>query len=215
MDAWSDAEKRRELTVYTKRYPDDEEKAISFFTAPAEERGIGFLQWAHKGRDDEQWLYLPQYKRTRQIAMRMRDESFVGTDFTYRDLEVLGEILRWGEDEAGTKLLGEETVDGSVCHMIELRPRQEGMPYERMVLWMDRDELTPRKLDFYDREGAKTKALTLQDVRKVGAIPTPHRLEMRNLKKGSRTGVELAEVTYNTGLQDEMFTQRWLGREAP
>jgi len=208
----SGAKKRRELTVYTKRYADDEEKTISFFTAPAEERGIGFLQWVHKGKDDEQWLYLPQYKRTRLIASRLRDESFVGTDFTYRDLEIVGKLLRWTEAEAPTKLLGEETVDGTACYAIELRPRQEGMPYQRIVVWMDKQRLTPRKVEFYDSDGARSKILTLNDVVDIGAIPTPRKLEMQNVKKGSRTSVELPEVTYNGGLQDEMFTQHYLDR---
>ena len=60
-----------------------------------------------------------------------------------------------------------------------------------------------------------SKMLTLDDVRDSGAIPTPRRLEMRNLKKGSRTAVELPEVTYNTGLQEDLFTQRYLDRGPP
>jgi outer membrane lipoprotein-sorting protein len=209
------AERRRELSVYTKRYPGDEEKAITFIAAPAEVRGVGFLQWSHKGRDDEQWLYLPELKRTRQIAARLRDENFVGTDFTFRDLDILINLLRWSEAEAATKLSGEDTVGGSPCHTIELRPAQEGMPYSRIVLWMDRDKLTPRKLDFYDQEGTRAKSLTLEDVRDLGAIPTPHRLEMQNLKKGSRTVVDLVEVKYDTGLSDDLFTQRYLDRGGP
>jgi len=209
------AERRRELTVYTKRYPADEDKAITFISAPAEVRGVGFLQWSHHGRDDEQWLYLPELKRTRQIAARLRDENFVGTDFTFRDLQILTDLLRWTEAEAATKLSGEETVGGSPCHMIELRPKQEGMPYSRIVVWMDRDKLTPRQLDFYDLEAARAKTLALQDVRDLGPIPTPHHLEMQNLKKGSRTVVDLAEVKYDTGLSDDLFTQRYLDRGGP
>ena len=208
-------QRRRELAVYTKRYPGDEEKSISFILVGAEVKGVGFLQWAHKGRDDEQWLYLPELKRTRQIAARLRDESFVGTDFTYRDLEILGVVLRWSEAQAATQLLGDEPVAGSACHMIELRPIQEDLPYARIVLWMDGGKLTPRKLDFFDRAGTRVKGLTLDDVRDLGPIPTPHRLEMQSLTKGSRTIVTLTAVTYDSGLADDLFTQRQLERGAP
>jgi len=209
------AERQRDLKVFTKRYADGEEKAISFFLGPREVQGVAFLQWAHNGRDDEQWLYLPELKRTRQIAARMRDEPFVSTDFTFRDLEIMVEFLRWTDDQAPVKLVGEETLNGKATDVIELRPQLEGMPYQRLVLWMERDTLVPRKLDFYDQSGTHVKTLTLDDVREVNGIPTPHRLEMRNLPKGSHTLVELPEVSYNSGLADELFTQRYLDRGPP
>lgn len=208
-------ERRRELTVFTKRAGDGGEKAISFFSAPAEVKGTAFLQWSHPARDDEQWLFLPEFKRTRQISSRLRDESFVGTDFTYRDLEILAEIARWTEDDARATLVGEDTIDGHACHRIELWPRQEGMVYERIVLWLDKDELVARKLDFHDRAGAHVKSLALGEIRAVGDIPTAHRLEMRTLAKGSRTVVELPQVVYDSGLSDDLFTQRHLERGAP
>ncbi len=208
-------QRHRELVAYTKRYPGDEEKSISFILVGAEVKGIGLLQWTRKGRNNEQWLYLPELKRTRQIAAGLRDESFVGTDFTYRDLEILGQLLHWSEDEAATKLLGEDPVGGHVCHMIELRPKQEDLPYPRIVVWMDGDRLTPLKLDFFDGAGTRLKGLTLDDIRDLGAIPTPHRLEMHSLTKGTHTVVTLTEVAYSTGLADDLFTQGQLERGAP
>jgi len=208
-------ERKRDLLVCTKRFPADEEKTISFFSAPPEVRGTGFLQWSHRGREGEQWLYLPEFKRTRQIAARLRDEPFVGTDFTYRDLEIVSEFLRWSEADAPTKLLGDETIDGRICDTIELRPHQDGIPYQRLVLSLDRELLTPRKLQFFDLDGTLLKTLTLSDIRDIGTIPTAQHLEMRNHKRGSRTLVDLREVTYDSHLDDELFTQRQLERGAP
>ncbi len=205
-------ERRRELKVYTKRYGKGEEKSISFFLSPPEVKGTGFLQWAHAARDDEQWLYLPEFKRTRHISTSLRDERFVGTDFTYRDLEILGEVLRWSETEAPSRLLGEETVDGVRCDLIELRPQQRGMPYARLRLWLDHEQLTPRRLEFDDRNDTRLKRLELGDVRLVGSIPTAHHMEMRDLEKGTSTTVELRRVVYDSQLPDDMFTRGALER---
>lgn len=205
-------ERRRELQVFDKRYPDDEDKSISFFLSPPEVKGTGFLQWAHKQRDDDQWLFLPELKRTRRITAQLRDQSFMGTDFSYRDLEILGEIQGWTEEEAASRLEREEAIDGHACHVIELRPQQDGMPYDRIVMWMDQADLVPRKLDFYDEDGEHVKTLALGDIRPVGPIPTAHTLEMGNVKAGSRTIVELAEVAHDAGLSDDLFTQRYLER---
>jgi Outer membrane lipoprotein-sorting protein len=206
-------ERRRDLEVLDKRYPGDEDKSILFFLSPPEVKGTGFLQWAHKGRDDDQWLYLPELKRTRKITARVRDQSFMGTDFSYRDLEILGEIQDWTEEEAPTKLVGEETVDGHACHVIEFHPKQEGTTYSRIVMWMDKAKLVARKMDYYDdKDGKHEKTLSLTDIRDIGPIPTAHRMEMRNLKEGSRTVAELAEVAHDVGLSDDLFTQRHLER---
>ena len=208
-------ERRRELQVYTKRYPADEDKALTFFLSPPEVKGTGFLQWAHKNTDDDQWLYLPEFKRTRRITTQLKDESFMGTDFSYRDLEILGEIQRWTEAEAPTKLTGEEPVDGSPCYVIEFRPKQEGMTYGRIVLWLDHDKLVARKMDFFDREDAAVKTLALEQISDIGPVPTAHALAMRNLKKGSRTQVEVSDVKYDGKLADDLFTQRYLERGEP
>ncbi len=213
-DAGGD-QRQRQIQVFTKRATVDEEKTLSFILAPAEVRGTGFLQWSHRGRDDDQWLYLPEFRRTRQIAARVKDESFVGTDFSYRDLEIVAKILRWTEAEGPSVRGNDETIAGRPCYGIELQPKQDDTPYKKIVLNLDRDRLVARKLAFFDGSGSNVKVLTTDDLRDVGAIPTPYRIEMRNLKKGSHTVVTLDEVQFNTKLADDLFTQRYLERGAP
>jgi outer membrane lipoprotein-sorting protein len=208
-------ERQRTLKIYDKRYAGGEDKTISFFLAPPEVEGTGFLQWAHQQRDDDQWLYLPEFKRTRRITAQIRDQSFMGTDFSYRDLEILGEIQDWTEDEAPSALLGAETVDGRDCHVIELRPKADDGGYERIVLWVDKQGLVVRKMDFHEKGDALVKTLALTDIRDIGPIPTAHRLEMHNVKKGSRTVVDLTDVRFGANLSDDLFTQRQLERGLP
>jgi outer membrane lipoprotein-sorting protein len=174
-------------------------------------KGTGFLQLAHKTGDDDQWLYLPELKRTRRITSNLRDQSFMGTDFSYRDLEILNEIRNWTDKEAPAKLAGEEALDGEPCHVIELAPTQEG-GYAKIVVWMDKEQLVSRKMDFHDKSGKHVKTLLQGDVRDVGGIPTAHHLEMKNVEKGSSTDVKITEVKYDSGLSDDLFTERQLKR---
>lgn len=209
-------ERVRELVIYRKRYGGGEEKAVSFFLSPAEVHGTAFLAFSHPHRADDQWLYLPALKRIRRITARGKDQSFMGTDFTYRDLDILNEMRDWKEKDAPSRLLREDSVGGVAAYVIELRPRREDIPYGRIVMWMGKDDLVARKLELYGRDsGELEKVLSREDVRKIGAIPTPHHLEMRNLKRGSRTVVELSEVRYDQGLADDLFTQRQLERGVP
>lgn len=208
-------EARRELEVMSKRYGDDASRSIMFFHAPPAVRGIGFLQWITPHEPDRQWLYLPALKRVRQISGGARSESFVGTDFSYEDLSIMADVLDWGDDRAAVRLIGEDTVDGHPSDVIELRPTPAAeVSYGVIRLWIGRDDQIVHKYEFADATGQVLKTLTLADVRQVGAIPTAYRYEMHNERGGSRTTVELTALQYDTGLDDDVFTQRRLEKGA-
>src|SRR5438034_11347731 len=129
-------ERVRELELFDRREPGDEQKTILFFLAPAEVKGTGFLALTHKGRPADQWLYLPELQRVRQITARTRNESFVGTDLSYHDLDLIQEMPSWSEADATSKLRADETLSGVTTHVIELTPQREDIGYHRIVLWL-------------------------------------------------------------------------------
>jgi len=205
-------ERQRELELYERKYPGDEQKAVVFFLAPAEVKGTAFLAFTHKGRPADQWLYLPELKRVRQITARTRNESFVGTDLSYHDLDLLTEMVSWSEDDAASSLRGEETLDGVACTVIELAARREDIGYKRIVLWLGREDLVPRRLEFYEEEAAPKKRIGQADVRMVGAIPVAHRVDAETPANGTKTVITVADVQFNQQLEDELFSQRALER---
>jgi hypothetical protein len=139
----------------------------------------------------------------------------VGTDFSYEDLAIMADVLDWGENQARAALAGSETVDGHLCDIIELAvlPAAD-VSYGAVRLWLGRDDQVVRKYAFLDARGQLAKTLLLSDVRDVAGIPAAHRLDMRNERTGSHTLVELAELKYNVGLDDDVFTQRRLEKGA-
>src|SRR5262249_34681938 len=97
-------ERYREMLMRTSRSEPGDEKTLSVFLAPPEVRGTSFLQFTHPDRDAQQWFYLPAAQRVRQITAQAKSESFMGTDFSYRDLELLTDILEWTEEEVSSSL---------------------------------------------------------------------------------------------------------------
>jgi len=208
-------ERVRELESFNRRYGGGEEKGLLFFRAPAELRGTGFLQWSHGARDDEQWLFLPELKRTRQISSRAKRESFAGTDFSYRDLEIINEVTRWTDAEATAALGADEQIAGEPAHVLSFTPRDpDAVGYTAVRVWERKSDLVPVKMEFAGPDGP-LKVLDLADYRTTDGIPTPYRLEMRNLKSGGRTVVEIQELVHNRGLADDLFSQRTLERGEP
>lgn len=207
-------ERVRDLAMYAKSYGHRTRKSLSFFLSPPEVKGVGFLSWSYPDKDDDQWLYLPELKRVRQISGSSRKQSFQGSDFSYDDLEIFDEIRDWTEEDAASKLLRDgETVDGVPCAVIELAPQGKNYEYSRFVLWLDRRDSTFRKIELYDRKDeALLKTLALSAFETIDGVPTAHRIEMANAKKGTRTILEVSEARYDRGLADEAFTERSLER---
>ena len=206
------SERVRELELYDRREPGDEQKTILFFLAPAEVKGTGFLAFTHKGRPADQWLYLPELQRVRQITARTRNESFMGTDLSYHDLDLIQEMTSWTEADARSSLRGEETVDGTPTYAIEEVPQREDIGYKRVVVWLGHDDLVPRRLELFEDATEPKKRIAQSDVKSIGAIPVPHHLEVATPAAGSHTVIEIADVQFNQKLDAKLFSQRYLER---
>ena len=113
-------------------------------------------------------------------------------------------------------LRGEETVDGVACWVITLAPSAEDEPYKRIVLWLGKDDLVPRKLEFFtDPDAEPAKRIAQRDVRVVGKVPVPWAIDVATPAKGSHTEIRSSEVAFDEGLADDVFTQATLERGAP
>jgi outer membrane lipoprotein-sorting protein len=204
----------RDLEIYGKNYGHRTRKAITFFSSPPEIRGVGFLSSSAPGKEDDQWLYLPELRRVRQISGSTRKQSFQGSDFSYDDLELFEDIRDWTESDATSKLVRDgEVLDGAPCAVIELVPQGKDYDYAKLIVWLDRKAAIYRKVEFYDRkDGALVKTLLLGSFETIDGIPSPHTIEMANAKKGTKTRLENSDIHYNKGLADESFTERALER---
>lgn len=200
----------RELVMRTGRGEPGEDRTFTVFLAPAEVRGTAFLQLAHKDRDADQWLFLPELHRVRRISGASRRQSFVGTHFSYRDLELLDDVLEWSDEEAPARRLGPGKIEDLAVTRIELRPEVKDVGYDRIVVSISEADHVLRGLDLFEGGDRPRKVLRLLDVRWVDGKPTAHRLEMTDRKRGGRTVVEVSEVRYDEDLPEGIFTRRAL-----
>ena len=205
-------ERQRRMGIWVRKYPDDRLRTLVFFEAPSDVRGVGFLQWADPHGVDRQWLYLPELKRVRQISGAAKSESFAGTDFSYDDLTILSQLVEWTDQDARAELLRTEGAGAEECYVIEFTPVAKELTYGKVAAWFKADDLTVTRYAMYDRAGRRLKELLQSDFRPVGAIPTAFHLEIRNEQTSGTTIVDMSEVQYDTGLDDELFSQRALER---
>jgi len=214
------APRQMELERFDKRYPAGEERTIAYFSAPDTVKGTALLAIAHPDRSADQWLFLPETKRARRIGGEVRKQGFVGSDLSYHDLDVLERMPTWSESDTAARLRGAALIDGVACHVIELTPHRAGIGYQRIVVWLGRDDLVARQVELYETvpptgwfgaggadPAQPTRRVRQSDVRSVGRIPLPHRVDVETPDAGTKTTVVFTAVAFDQGLPDALFTQ--------
>ncbi|MBN2224611.1 MAG: outer membrane lipoprotein-sorting protein [Deltaproteobacteria bacterium] len=200
--------KERVVRAVRKEYGDLSKSMIRFMS-PADVKGTGFLIWENSGRDDDQFLYLPALKQDpRRIASSEKGSRFMGTEFIYEDLE------NRKVDKDDHKLLREEKLDGKQVYVVESIPKKSSdSQYKKLVSWVRPDIWIPVKIEFYDKNGALLKVLTVKKVEQIQGIWTTMDSMMDNIQDKKKTRLILGKVQYNADIPDEYFTERFLKRD--
>jgi outer membrane lipoprotein-sorting protein len=175
-------------------------RSLLQFVEPAEVKGVGLLTIAHPDRPDEQWLYTPAIDRDRRIARQEKATRFIGTHFTYEDME------ERDVDDYDYELLDEAAADGTLCYRVRANPRaRKESQYSRLDFWVVKEQFVTVRMETYV-DGALRRTFRASDVRPVEGIQTAHRWEVVDEKRGGRTLLELRNVTYRAGGEEGIFT---------
>jgi outer membrane lipoprotein-sorting protein len=200
-------ESRREVRVRTLEVDNDGDKSLSIFDAPADVKGTAFLTFSHFKGPDDQWLYLPALKRVKRIASKNKSGPFMGSEFAYEDI---------ASDEAAKynyKYLHEESCGALDCYVVERYPIDEYSGYTRQVVWYDKTEYRPQKVDYYDRKNDHLKTLTFHEYRQyLDKYWRAMRYEMVNHQTGKSTTLYWKEYAFRNNLTDRDFDKNTLKR---
>ncbi len=208
----SGGKRERTLTYVTKTDAEGNRKMLIRFTAPADIAKTGFLAIEHSDREDDRWLYLPSLRKTRRIAGADKTDDFVGSEFTYEDLE--SEKLDLHEYER----LGTETVEGVEAWVVAAVPNDskkiEETGYSRRELWVSSDHYVIVQAKYYDKDGAYVKRFGASDIRQVPGSEKrrAYYMTMKDVRSGDQTVLETLELTIDGGVPNDFFSERYLKR---
>ncbi len=196
------AARERSIAQYSRDFGESEKK-VMFFTAPADVRDTSFMTWSwDDGRDDDQWIYLPALRRVKRISSDSKNDSFMGSDFTYDDL---------GErhpSEDSHRIIGEETIDGNDCFIIESTPVTGSDAFSKTISWIIRGKWIGLKKEFYDRNGNVYKELSIDAFEKIDGYWIVTDMTMTDSGRGSSTRIQMNDVRFSISLSDSFFTER-------
>lgn len=174
---------------------------------PPEMEGTEFLIHAERGKRNRQWAYFPDLDLTREIEGKNEDDPFLGSDITYADLGGGAHL-----DDLHHRLLGEETVQGEPCYVMEGTPKHR-MAYGKLRGFIRKKDFVAAKADFFDQEGGLLKEALLSDVRDLGGVLFAHRIAVERPSEDRRTVLTFEEVKVNQVLAPEAFTREALGKD--
>ncbi len=204
--------REREMVSFRKDYGKDN-KAISYFLAPANIRDTALLTYDYDGteRDDDQWLYLPALKKVRRISSSDRGDYFMGTDFTFEDIKQTPEL-----EDYNWSLAGSEVIDGHDCWVVDGKPKSDelkkNLGYSRTRGFIRKDIDVNIRTDYWDRKGQELKHFNVTELKQVDGIWTATAMVMENVQTRHRTEMEFTDHKYNTNLPDRMLSERMLKR---
>jgi outer membrane lipoprotein-sorting protein len=198
-------ESKREIRNKALEVKADGDKSMIVFDQPKDVAGTALLTFTHKSADDDRWLYLPAVKRVKRIASSNKSGPFMGSEFAYEDLGSQ-------EPEKYTyKWLRDETLDGKDCFVSERIPKDKDSGYTRQVVWTDKAEYRPLKVEYYDRKQSLLKTLTLADYQQyLGKFWRPGKLDMVNHQTGKSTTLVFKDYKFRNGFKDRDFDQNAL-----
>ncbi len=192
----------RRLEVWEKDYGDLKKRLLRF-TAPASIAGTGFLNIEKEKGSDEQFLFLPELRRSRRIAASRRNARFVNTDFTYEDME------RRHPGRSMHRFFKSGQALNRDCWVIEsISKNPDDSHYRNILSWVDRESSLVLKAEFYDKKGRLAKHFEVQEIRKIDGIWTATRVLMKDVLRHHSTLLTLTRVEYNRNIPDKLFTVR-------
>ncbi|MBT7895431.1 MAG: outer membrane lipoprotein-sorting protein [Flavobacteriales bacterium] len=179
------------------------EKQIMFFTSPADVKNTSFMNWSYseEGKSDDQWLYLPALKKVKRISSSSKDNEFMGSDFTYEDME------KRNPNRDVQSFLRTETFNGEEVWVIQSIPKLEEQ-YSKRIIWISKEKLIPLKVEFYDEDEELLKTLTITKSLNIKKYWVIKEQEMYNIQDNHKTIISFKNIVVEEGISESKFNQR-------
>ena len=158
------------------------------------------MVWKHLDKDDDRWLYLPALDVQKRIAATDKRSSFAGSHFYY-------------EDVSGRRLTDDhhELVEVTDTYYVLKNTQKDPslVEFDSFTMWIHKASLIPVEVK-YERDGQVYRVAKVLGVKEIQGHLTVVKSQMTDLRTGGSTTVEYADVAYDLGLTEDLFTERYL-----
>jgi hypothetical protein len=206
--------REREIASATKLYDGGKtEKRVFRFLSPADVRGTGILIFDYESKADDMWIFMPALRKTRRILSSQGSQSFMGSEFSYSDLNIPA------LDDFTYSVGKDEPCGGESCYVVDVLPKNKETAandgYSKKTYWVSKTKFVVMRGLFYAPDGKLLKELLTKDVKLLDAKNKRYRtmrMEMLNKQNGRRSVFESTKMTFAPDTKDEYFTTGYIER---
>ena len=184
------------MTIWSKGM----DKTFIRITAPKKENGVATLRIGN-----EMWNYLPKTNKVMKIPPSMMMGSWMGSDFTNDDLVRESSML----NDYTYQFVTPE--DASPDHLyVQLIPKEDSpIVWGKIVAAVQSNDYLPVWQHFYDEKGNLMRVMNFKEIKTFGDKIAPSVIEMiPQNKDGHKTVVRWLNATFDSDLDDKIFTRR-------
>ena len=209
------AEQESSLTIQFRSFKDANDeptdgvhsKTRLEYTEPFDLRHTAYLVIDKDDATNDQFVYLPTYRRIRRV--NLRGEAVFGSDFSFED------VLPRDLEDAEYRRMADENVAGVPCFVVEATPNATAnSEYSRFVFVVEKDRYVPLTIRYWNEAGVQFKELhaEYESIKLFDTAWIPTRSTMSNLLMESWSKLSVLKLTPNPPFTDALFSVRRLER---
>jgi outer membrane lipoprotein-sorting protein len=196
----------RAMTVKSREI-DGAVRTLVELTSPEELKGQSFLFAENDEGSDDVWMYVPAFSVTRRIEGSKKQGAFLGSHFTYSDLESRDvERAKYERKEDGT-------VGDNEVYVIEATPEESvASEYGKVELFIRKSDHVPLRFRFYDKEDEKVKTLFVRKLDETEEGRTYIKQMEMHAEQGGYTRLTIEGLNPGAEVPASAFNKDQLGK---
>jgi len=194
--------RQRQLTILKLNIEEGkDQKYYAYFHKPNDVKGMSYIVWKNVGKDDDRWLYLPAMDLVRRIAASDKRSSFAGTTFLYEDIS--GRSIDLDTHEL--------VATDDKYYTVKNTPKDANtVEFSYYVVQIDKKNFVPIKAEYFDKNSKLYRTIEALEVQDIQGYSTVTKMKATDLNANANTVTEFSEVAYDIGLNESIFTERFL-----
>ena len=186
----SGSEQKRVFEIMIRK-DEDALRSYTRFLSPADIKGTQLVSIDRPGKKDPQLLYLPALKRVQRISGSAQKGSFMGSDFSFSDLEL---------NMADNEIHSLESEDDSWWIIKTVSPNHK--VYSSWSSKISKKDQLPYQIDYYAKNNTLIKSFVVEETKNKDGRIIPVKTRMKHKKKGSQTILEIQDIRLNVAPQE-------------
>ena len=167
-------------------------------TAPKKDVGNSTLM-----KDNNMWTYSPKINRIIKIPSSMMNQSWLGSDFSNKDISKSTDII----DQYDHRLLETRLQDNHNIYVIESIPHEEAAVVWGKEIVTVRDDYILLEQQYWDQDGVLVKVMKTSEIKSIGGRTVASTIRMGKVASPDEwTEMTVHDIRFDIQPEDNLFT---------